>query len=107
MNGIPVLIHLPGPEFMALDRIASKRNTTMRKLIEAQTIRALTDHIPHPTSSPSTGRTRAHVKLTTEQQAELRMLITDRHFTYQMLADRYGCSTATIGNWRRRFEADA
>lgn len=108
MSGVPVLIHLRGETFRKLEQIAARKDVNVRTLIEAHIERSLQ---PKPTparedrksrGTPAPGRSRPWVRLTPEQVNELREL-NGLDWTLRELADRFGCSVATIGNWRKRF----
>lgn len=93
------MIHLPYREFATLEQLAQRNGTTMRAMIERQVSRALSASLPKPTPKP--GHTRSHVRLTPMQVRELSTL-TRAGWTSAQLAGRYGCSRATIDNWRKR-----
>lgn len=105
MNGIPVTIRLSREEFLKLEKIAARKGVAMRSLIEAHIARSLQpkpDHKNHRSrATPKPGRTRAYVTLSAEQQSELVELV-KLGWSGAELANRYGCSTATIDNWRGR-----
>lgn len=117
--GVPVMIHLPAEVFRTLEVVAERRGTTMRRLIESHVERGVL-HATHSASierrlarlqphqrakspAPAEGK-RGHVRLTTEQQAEL-VELTRLGWSANEIAKRYGCSHGTIVNWRRRLDA--
>lgn len=101
---IPVTIHLSRATFLTLEQLAAQRDTSMRRLIEAHLDRSLQkrDHRARRSSGAvKPGNKRPYVTLNAEQQAEL-VELTRLGWSLSELAARYGCSTATVDNWRKR-----
>jgi DNA-binding NarL/FixJ family response regulator len=101
MNGIPVMIHIDPVTFSRLDKIATAKGTSMRGLIEAHLARSTQPKRARTRAEPKQGRVRAHVRLTLEQQAEL-VNLSRLGWSMHEIANRFGCSVATVGNWRDR-----
>jgi DNA-binding NarL/FixJ family response regulator len=105
-DGIPVTIHLSRPTFLALEKIAAQRGVGMRRLIEAYLDRSLQkrerrDPKRRSAGAIKPGNKQPYVTLTVEQQGEL-VELTRLGWSLSELAERYGCSTNTVNNWRRR-----
>ena len=105
MTGVPVMTHFDGPAFRQLERIAEAKGVKVATLIEATILRALQPPKDHrkrrSRGEVKPGKKRPYVTLTVEQQREL-VKLTRMGWSLAELADRYGCSTATINNWRGR-----
>lgn len=106
---IPVHIELRPEAFLKLEKIAAGKGVTMRSLIVAHIERSLQPREHHtPAARRSRGKVkeggkRPWVRLTPEQQREL-VELTRMGWSLSELAHRYGCSTATINNWRGRLD---